>query len=70
MAQQANKENAFDCYKAIGSLLTLKNTVEQLRATCRNNTVRGTYVVIADEIEKAMFELNAMGEYYANKADD
>lgn len=70
MAQQTNKENAFDCFKAVGSLLTLKHTVEQLRANCRNNVVRGTYVVIMDEIEKEMFNLNAMGEYYANKTDD
>lgn len=70
MAQQTNKQNAFDCFKAVGSLLTLKHTVEQLRANCRNSAVSGIYIVLIDEIEKEMFNLNEMGEYYDNKSDD
>lgn len=37
MAQQTNKENAFDCFKEVDSLLTLKHTVEQLHCSYRRH---------------------------------
>lgn len=36
MEQNTNKQKAFDAYKAMGSLLTLKQTVEALRQKSDN----------------------------------
>lgn len=64
MEQDTNKQKAFDAYKAMGSLLTLKQTVEALRQKSDNNVIRGSYVMVIDVIDNEINSLNGLADYY------
>lgn len=64
MEQNTNKQKAFDAYKAMGSLLTLKQTVEALRQKSDNNVIRGSYIMVIDAIDNEINNLNGLADYY------
>lgn len=64
MEQDTNKQKAFDTYKAIGNLLTLKQTVEALRQKSDNNVLRGSYITVIDVIDDEINRLNGLADYY------
>lgn len=64
MEQNTNKQKAFDAYKAMGSLLTLKQTVEALRQKSDNKVIRDSYIMVIDAIDNEINGLNGLADYY------
>lgn len=58
------EQKVFDAYKAMGSLLMLKKTVEALRQKSNNNVIRGSYITVIDAIDNEINSLNGLVDYY------
>lgn len=58
------EQKVFDAYKALGSLLMLKKTVEALRQKTNNNVTRGSYIKVIDAIDNEINILNCLVDYY------
>lgn len=58
------EQKAFDAYKAMGSLLTLKKVVEVLRQKSDNDVIRGSYIMVIDAIDNEINSLNGLADYY------
>lgn len=58
------EQKVFDAYKAMGSLLMLKQTVEALRQKSNNNVIRGSYTMVIDAIDNEINSLNGLVDYY------
>lgn len=64
MEQNTNNQKAFDAYKAMGSLLMLKQVVETLRQKSDNNVIRGSYIMVIDAIDNEIKSLDGLADYY------
>lgn len=64
MEQNTNNQKAFDAYKAMGSLLMLKQVVEKLRQKSDNNVIRGSYIMVIDAIDNEIKSLDGLADYY------
>lgn len=64
MEQNTNNQEAFDAYKAMGSLLMLKRVVETLRQKSDNNVIRGSYIMVIDAIDNEIKSLEGLADYY------